>query len=112
MIIQTWRALSPPPQNFPLAFCDASSLSEQDFLDTYYRNYGVTHKGWVLHHNPAHRWYYMPDMTADEFFLFTGYDSKTHHRPWSAHAAFDNRPAYPDAKPRESVESRFYVYYE
>jgi hypothetical protein len=112
MIIQTWRALSPPPQNFPLAFCDSTSIAQADLFNTYYRNHGVTHKTWYLHHNAAQRWYYLPDMTADELFLFKGYDSLTHHRPWSAHAAFDNTANRPEAKPRESIEARFYVYYE
>ncbi|NPC59405.1 CmcJ/NvfI family oxidoreductase, partial [Caenimonas soli] len=76
MIIQAWQAVSPPPQDFPLAFCDASSIEDADLLDTYYRSpHGVTHKSWVLRHNPSHRWYYVPDLTRDEFFLFKGYDS-------------------------------------
>ncbi|WP_082653929.1 CmcJ/NvfI family oxidoreductase [Bradyrhizobium pachyrhizi] len=113
MIIQTWQALSPPPQDFPLTFCDASSIEDADLLNTYYRSpHGVTHKSWVLHYNPSHRWYYLPEMTSDEFFLFKGYDSAMHYHRWSAHSTFDNRRAYLSAKPRESIESRFYVYYE
>ncbi|MGY4362901.1 hypothetical protein ACVWZR_002083 [Bradyrhizobium sp. i1.3.1] len=113
MIIQAWQAISPPPQDFPLAFCDASSIEDADLLDAYYRSpHGVTHKSWVLHYNPAHRWYCLPEMTPDEFYLFKGYDSAMHYHRWSAHTTFDNRHAYPNAKPRESVETRFYVYYE
>ncbi|MGY4372765.1 hypothetical protein ACVWZ3_000404 [Bradyrhizobium sp. i1.3.6] len=112
MIIQVWHAFSQPPQNFPLAFCDASSIEDADLLDTYFRSHGVTHKSWALHYNPSHRWYYLPEMTPDEFYLFKGYDSAMHYHRWSAHSAFDNRRAYPNAKPRESVETRFYVYYE
>lgn len=112
MIIQAWHPFSPPPQDFPLAFCDASSIEEADLLDTYYQKHGVTHKSWVLHHNPCHRWYYLPEMTPDEFYLFKGYDSAMHYHRWSAHTSFSNRHTYPNAKPRESVETRFYVYYE
>lgn len=112
MIIQAWRALSPPPQDFPLAFCDASSILPSDLFAAYQRSYGVNIQTWFLHHNPAHRWYYLPEMTTDEFFLFKGYDSDAHYDPRSAHATFDNRPAYPNAKPRRSIEARFYVYYE
>jgi hypothetical protein len=112
MIIQAWRALSPPPQSFPVAFCDSSSIRPEDVLETPFDKYGVKCKVSVLHHNPEQRWYYFPEMTADEFILFKGYDSKSHDRPWSAHAAFDNRAAYPHAKPRSSIECRFYVYDE
>lgn len=112
MIVQAWQALSPPPQDVPLAFCDASSIAETDLVETEYRNYGVAHKTWLLHHSPSHRWYYFPDLTRDEIILFKGYDSAKHNHPWSAHGAFDNRHAYPNANPRESVETRFCVYYE
>lgn len=112
MIIQAWRALSPPPQDFPLAFCDASSILPADLFETYQRKYGTSIRTLFLHHNPAHRWYYVPELNSDEFFMFKGYDSDTHYDPRSAHAMFDNRHAYPNAKPRKSVEARFYVYYD
>jgi len=112
MIIQAWHAISAPPQDFPLAFCDASTISDADIFLTHSHAYGVTSITQLLHYNPAHRWYYLPDMTQDEFWLFKGYDSAMHDKRWPAHSAFDNRTAYPHAIPRESIESRFYVYYE
>ena len=63
-------------------------------------------------YNPSQRWYYLPEMTPDELYLFKGYDSNVHYKPWAPHSAFDNRKKYPEALPRESVETRFYVYYE
>ncbi|WP_247483753.1 CmcJ/NvfI family oxidoreductase [Bradyrhizobium sp. 15] len=112
MIIQAWRTFSEPPQDFPLAFCDASSIVPGDLIEAYQNKYGAKIQTWFLHHNPAQRWYYLPDMTADEFFLFKGYDSNAHYDPRSAHSAFDNRRALPNAKPRKSIEARFYVYYD
>lgn len=107
MLIQVWRALSPPPQDFPLAFCDASTIGDKDISVV---NYGVN-KSCVIRFNPNQRWYYFPEMTADDLILFKGYDSATHYDPMSAHSAFDNQRAYPNAKPRESVEARFFVYF-
>ncbi|MCP3419599.1 hypothetical protein NLM16_36390 [Bradyrhizobium brasilense] len=112
MIIQAWCALSPPPQDLPLAFCDASSIPEADLVVTPQTKYGATLGVWIPYYSPFHRWYYFPDMTRDEFVLFKGYDSDAHYKPRSAHAAFDNRRAYPNASPRESVETRYYVYYD
>lgn len=112
MLIQTWRALSKPPHDFPLAFTDAATVSDADLLDTPYINYGASTRSWALHYNPSTRWYYYPQMTAKDLFVFVGYDSDTHYKPRSAHSAFDNRPNSPNANPRESVEARFYVYYE
>lgn len=112
MIIQAWHVLSDPPQDFPLAFCDGSSVFDTDLVDSVYDRYGVRHKTWLLNYNPSHRWYYVPEMTLGEFFLFKGYDSDDNRNPRSAHSAFDNRRAFPDAKPRRSIEARFFVYYD
>lgn len=111
MVIQTWRALSPPPQDFPLALCDASSILDTDLVDTYVRG-DVTEKLWIPHYSPLHRWYYFSQMTEDELIIFKGYDSDDPRNPRSAHTSFDNRPACPSAHPRESIETRFFVYYE
>lgn len=108
MTIQTWHALSPPPQDFPLAICDASSVRDTD-IDLVDYTLGTTLKLGLVHFNPAQRWYYFPDMSADEFILFKSYDSEVY--PNTAHSAFDNRRAYPNANPRESLEARFFVYY-
>ncbi|SDD32467.1 hypothetical protein SAMN05216337_10106 [Bradyrhizobium brasilense] len=112
MIIQTWHALSEPPQDFPLAFCDGSSVVDTDLVESVFSGYGIRHKTWLVHYSPLHRWYYFPEMNSDEFALFKGYDSEDAYNPRSPHAAFDNRCAYPNAKPRKSVEARFFVYYE
>ncbi|MCK1709597.1 CmcJ/NvfI family oxidoreductase [Bradyrhizobium sp. 143] len=119
MIIQAWRALSPPPQDFPLALGDATTTLDTDILvDEYVSNTnaqnqpGSTYKSCVVRFNPAQRWYYFPEMNADQLILFRGYDSDAHYRPASPHSAFDDRRRYPNATPRESVEARFFVYYD
>lgn len=111
MIIQAWHALSPPPQDFPFAMCDGASLADADIHVVDYTVLGNMIKFGVVHFNPAQRWYYFPEMTADEFILFKSYDSEVHCNPKTAHSSFDNRRAYPNAKPRESLEARFFVYY-
>ncbi|MES5487201.1 CmcJ/NvfI family oxidoreductase [Bradyrhizobium sp. INPA03-11B] len=111
MIIQSWHVLSPPPQDFPLAICDGTSVHDTDIHVFDNTVAGTNLKLGAVHFNPAQRWYYFPEMTADELMLFKGYDSEVHCNPNMAHSAFDNRRAYPNAKPRESLEVRFLVYY-
>ncbi|WP_316399103.1 CmcJ/NvfI family oxidoreductase [Bradyrhizobium sp. 33ap4] len=111
MVIQAWHALSPPPQDFPLAFCDGASFHDADIDAVDYAALGTTIKFGFVHFNPTQRWYYFPAMTADELILFKSYDSEVHCNPKTAHSAFDNRPACPNATPRESLECRFFVYY-
>lgn len=113
MIIHAWRALSSPPQDFPLACSDAGTILDTDLIVTDYdRNGPMWHKTCQLCFNPGIRWYYFPEMTPDELILFKGYDSEDNCNARSGHTAFDNRRAYPNAKPRESVEARFFVYYD
>ncbi|MGY2843427.1 hypothetical protein ACVIWU_006696 [Bradyrhizobium sp. USDA 4509] len=111
MIIQTWQALSPPPQDFPLAFCDGASVHDTDIDVVDYTFLGDELKLGIVHFNPAQDWYYFPEMSADELILFKSYDSEARCNPMTAHSAFDNRRAHPSAKPRESLEARFFVYY-
>lgn len=112
MIIQSWHALSLPPQDFPLAFCDGASVHNADIKVVDNVVHGSALKFGVAHFNPAQRWYYFPEMTGDELILFKGYDSEEHCNPKTVHSAFDNRRAHFNAKARESLEGRFFVYYE
>ncbi|WFU40008.1 CmcJ/NvfI family oxidoreductase [Bradyrhizobium sp. CB82] len=112
MIIQAWRVLSPPPQDNSLAVCDYSSVVDPDLLvHDYTSDVGVPWKSVLLRYSPLHRWYYFPELKPDELILFKGYDSEESCNAPTPHTGFDNRRAYPNAKPRESIEARFYVYY-
>jgi hypothetical protein len=116
MIIQAWRALSPPPQDIPLAFCDARTLAaadavEYEYMSNFEGKAGSSFRTVNTCYDPAQHWYYFPDLTADELILFKGYDSESHYAPRASHSAFDNRRATPNAHPRESIEGRFFEYY-
>ena len=55
-----WRVLTPPPQDVPLALCDARSLSTRDLIaaDAVFDRDGTilfTFEAWLLRHNPAQR---------------------------------------------------------
>ena len=59
----------------------------------------------IFHHNPAHRWWYFPDMVRDEIVFIKFHDSD-HSRAWRApHTAFHDT-SRPDAVIRESYEFR------
>lgn len=105
-----WRAISAPPQDVPLALCDARSIAPQDLIpaDAVFDEAGKpewSFEGLVVAHNPLHRWHFFPDLTRDEAILFKTHDSdpsRAHHVP---HVAFD-LPDCPDAEPRVSIEMR------
>lgn len=112
-----WRALSPPPQDVPLAFCDARSFTEADLIvaqaifDPVDGSPEWSFESWVAAHNPAHRWYFYPDLTADEAVLFKTNDSDPARAHCVPHVAFDDPLAPADAPPRISIEMRATAYW-
>lgn len=111
-IINIWRPLVDPVENFPLALCDVRSIDSTDMVEAERR--APNHIGEIslAVYNPAHRWFYFPDMTPDEVLLFKTFDSIEQGRlPCSIHTAIDLPDAPKDAKPRESIESRAFVFY-
>lgn len=106
-----WRALSPAPQDVPLALCDARSLAPEDLIaaDAVFDEPGKpewSFEGLVVAHNPAHRWHAFHDLNPDEAILFKTHDgdpARAHHVP---HVAFDLPGCPADAPPRVSIEMR------
>jgi len=112
-VINLWRPIRGPLRDAPLAVCDAASVAPEDLVpsDLVYQNrvgetYGV-------HYNPAHRWFYVPEMQPDEALLLKCYDSATDGRArFAPHTAFDDPTAPADVLPRESIEIRTLVFHE
>jgi hypothetical protein len=64
----------------------------------------------IFHHNPAHRWWCFPDMTADEVIFIKFHDSDHDHAWRAPHTAFHDT-SRPDAVTRESYEFRAIAYF-
>jgi hypothetical protein len=61
---------------------------------------------------PEHRWYYFSNMTPDEVLLIRIHDSASDGRArLSFHTSFENPLAPSDAPPRESIETRAFVFF-
>ena len=111
VMYNVWRAITPPPQDFPLAVCDARSLAPADEVTvtaiTEERNAGeIIHDTMSYVHNPDHRWYYFPDMTIDEVIVFKSGDSDPTKAVRVAHTAFTDPTCPPGVPTRASVEMR------
>jgi hypothetical protein len=105
-----WRAITPPPQDFPLAVCDARSIDPADEVTvtaiTEELQGDIVHDTMSYVHNLAHRWYYFPDMTLDEVIVFKSGDSDPTGAVRVPHTAFTD-PTCPAGVPtRASVEMR------
>jgi hypothetical protein len=111
-VIQTWRPIRNPVEREPLAIADARSIGTKELVPSS-RVY-PDRVGEVYHctFNPDHRWYYFPRMQRDEVMVFKCFDSMKDGRArWTAHCAFDDPTARPDAPPRESIEMRTLAFF-
>jgi hypothetical protein len=110
-----WRSFSGPPQDVPLAVCDAGSVSAEDRLsaDAIFDPPGGapewSFESWLIAHNSAHRWHWFPDMSRDEALIFKSSDSEFYNPV--PHVAFDDPGATLDCHPRASIEMRAVAYW-
>jgi hypothetical protein len=111
-IINLWRPIRGPVRDFPLAVCDASSVRCDDLVaaDHIYRDrVGETYQ---VIHDPAHRWFYVPEMRTDEALLLKCFDSRTDGTArFAPHTAFVDPTTPADAPPRVSIEVRTLVFH-
>jgi hypothetical protein len=106
-IVQVWRPIRHPVETFPLAICDAQSLTAKDLVVSERRYPDRVGQTYAITYDPAQRWYWFPRMRREEALVFKVYDSvKEGVARFTAHTAFDDPTAPPDARPRESIEIR------
>jgi hypothetical protein len=115
-MFNVWRAFSPPPQDFPLALCDARSVVPADIqncmLTLARGDFQMTWENTAYRHSPDHRWFYCSDMTRDEAFVFRSYDSDPRFAGHVPHTAFQDLTCPESAGPRASLEIRLLAFYE
>jgi hypothetical protein len=106
-----WRVLSPPPQDVPLAVCDARTLARKDLVPAE-GSYEECDPPWwnmecyLARYNPEHRWIYFRDMRPEEVLVFRTFDFGPGWRAGVAHSAFDDPTCPPGVPARTSIEAR------
>ncbi|KAH7380833.1 hypothetical protein BKA64DRAFT_697825 [Cadophora sp. MPI-SDFR-AT-0126] len=111
-IINIWRPLRGPLNDWPLALCDAQSVDYRNDImagDLVYENFAT--ENLQVMHNVDQKWFYLPDQTTTEVLIFKSADSEHSDAPASPHAAFYNPKVTPDELPRESIDCRAFVFY-
>jgi len=113
-----WRAISPAPQDVPLAVCSSRSTSAEDLIPAtaVFDVKGQpewSFEGINIAYNPNHQWYWYPDMTIDEAILFVTNDSDQGQVNAVPHVAFDNPlcEGIEGIIPRASIEIRALAYW-
>ena len=122
----SWKTFSPPPQDCPLALCDARSVHADEGLPNVLHVVDRIPEGDALlapmdesdkpaaaifRHNPAHRWWYFSGMHRDETILLKFHDSDRSVAWRTPHTAFWDT-SLPDRKVRESIELRSIAFFE
>jgi hypothetical protein len=122
-----WRTFSEPPQDWPLALCDARSVRIDEGIpntlhivdeipdDASMREPLPDEESLIaaaiFHYSADHRWWYFSNMTRDEVVLLKFHDSDRTRALRTPHTAFRDT-SFPDAKPRESIEFRTVAFFD
>ena len=111
-IIQVWRPIRYPVETFPLAICNARTLSPANLVVSERRYPNRIGQTYAITYSPDHVWYWFPRMRRDEALVFKTYESLADGRArWTAHTAFHDPTSGPDARPRESIEIRTLAFF-
>ncbi|KAF1815307.1 putative CmcJ-like methyltransferase [Eremomyces bilateralis CBS 781.70] len=108
-----WKPLRGPLTDWPLSVCDARSVSiEQDCEATdVVERTGFT-ENYQVYFNPAQHFCYLNRQLASELVVFRQSDTKPGcTTAGSPHAGFRNPNTMPGEHPRESIETRAFLYY-
>ncbi len=111
-IVNVWRPILGPVETAPLALCDARSVAPGDLIASERRSKDRVGEIQQATFNPAHRWFYFPNMRPLEAWLIITSDSAEDGRARvTLHPACDAPTAAADAPPRQSIESRTFVFF-
>jgi hypothetical protein len=113
-LYNVWRSITPPPQDFPLAVCDARTIDPDDAVPvvavTEIRGFGpFEFETSGYRYDPRHRWCYVRDMRPDEVLVFKTHDTDPTRAHRVAHTAFTDPTCPPGTPTRASVEMRALV---
>jgi hypothetical protein len=111
-----WRALTPPPQDVPLAVCDARSVAAEDLIpaDAIFDHEGAVafcFEALLLRHRPRQHWVFYSNMRPEEVLVFKTNDTDRSCAHCVPHGAFDNPDCPPGVLPRASLEMRGIAYW-
>jgi len=116
--INVWRSIAGVVEMDPLAFMDKRTLDEDDLVKAsiFFNDMktGEKHQGeiFALKQNPQQKWYFYAHMDAQEALLIKGFDSDPAVASFAMHTAFPLADQGEHSKPRESIETRTYAFFD
>jgi hypothetical protein len=111
-IVNVWRSINGTVTDTPLAFADARTVDDADWLATDLKYPDRTGEVYRVAFNPEHRWFYVPNLQEDEILLLKTFDSAKDGRArYMPHTAFTDPATVPGTEKRASIESRVLVFW-
>lgn len=111
LVVTAWRALSPPPQDRPLALLDRRTVKDADLiLEDIIAPDGHSWTGYQIAADPAHRFCWWSGMTRDEVILFVQHEDDCSTYSAAPHTAFLDPRCPPGTATRASIEARAYAF--
>ena len=108
--INTWRSISPPPQDRPLALLDRRTLEADDIVPAVIQTPNARLNAIQASYNQRHRFCWWSDMTPDEVLVFLQYEEGRGQTSTVMHTAFSDPRCPAGTPPRQSIEARAYVF--
>jgi hypothetical protein len=108
--INTWRPISPPPQDRPLALLDRRTLSPADIVPAVIKAPTVELNALQASYSERHRFCWWSNMTQDEVLVFLQYEEGRGQTSTVMHTAFTDPGCPAGTPPRQSIEARAYVF--
>lgn len=110
-IFNVWRAITPPPQDVPLALCDQRTLDEKDWVVG--RTVEPTFPDGVPYvtsvYNSTQKWHFISGLETDDAVIFKGYDNDPRAPMGCLHGAFRHPAPGEKPVPRASAETRIFA---
>lgn len=106
-MINVWKPLVGPNNDWPLALCDYSTIQPADIVQADVLHVDRITENQLLHPNAQHRWYYVENQQHNDLIVFRNVDSMG-KRAVGFHAAVPNPSS--EGPPRTSVEVRFVAF--
>ncbi len=98
--------------SFPFKYREARTRIETLF-HSYTSVYGMTAgEIFSVKKNRQQKWAYYPNIHEEEAILIKGYDSDERHSCFAMHTAFALPTQNTESKPRKSIETRTFAFYD
>lgn len=111
-IVNVWRPLFGPLQDFPLCLGDyrtfdlARDSEPTDLVFSHFIGESMN-----LYYHPDHKWHFVSGQMRDEAWVFKCFDTSPGVATAAPHCSFDIQRGFKTERPRESIEVRCLVFH-